>query len=70
MPLKEYSTRKELNSYEATWNKSQNLINILESQKSIQLTSTESECVSSLVGNVVTVKRESLSDKASMQYVS
>jgi len=64
MPLKEDSTKKELDSYEATGNQSQNLKNILESLKCIQPTSTESERVFSLAGNVVTVKRGSLSDKS------
>lgn len=64
MKIKEDSTRKKLNSYEATGNKSQNLTNNLETLKSIQPTSTENERVFSLAGNVVTVKRGSLSDKS------
>lgn len=52
----------ELTSYETTGIMSENLKLIFEALKCIQPTSTESERVFSLAGNIVTCKRQRLSD--------
>lgn len=66
MPVVENSIRqnitKEMNIFETTGVMSSNLKSIFDSLKSIPPTSTESERVFSLAGNIVTVRRQRLSD--------